>query len=141
MALACRSDTKETWDIPAFHTLFLKASKGNDQEKDNVQRASFKGMNIKEILDPTGCGNTFCGGFLVGWYKTRNLLTAALWGSISASFSKCYFSGLNYYDKKEIILFYRIAGCEHYAQGYNLIPTSCIQAGWCHMHLLNFHFL
>ncbi|KAH8937320.1 hypothetical protein BDL97_16G022000 [Sphagnum fallax] len=45
-----------------------------------------KGVNVKKILDPTGCGNTFCGGFLAGWYKTHDLLTAALWGSIAASF-------------------------------------------------------
>jgi fructose-1-phosphate kinase PfkB-like protein len=49
---------------------------------------------VKDAIDPTGCGNTFCGGFLVGWYKTRNLLTAALWGSVSASFSKPLTSSL-----------------------------------------------
>jgi hypothetical protein len=43
-------------------------------------------MDVKDSIDPTGCGNTFCGGFLVGWYRTRDLLTAALWGSVSASF-------------------------------------------------------
>lgn len=56
--------------------------------KTNVQQFSLEGMDVKDAIDPTGCGNTFCGGFLVGWYKTRNLLTAALWGSVSASFSK-----------------------------------------------------
>lgn len=51
-----------------------------------MQKASLEGLDVMNILDPTGCGNTFCGGFLAGWYKTRNLLTAALWGSVSASF-------------------------------------------------------
>jgi sugar/nucleoside kinase (ribokinase family) len=47
-----------------------------------------KGVNVKKILDPTGCGNTFCGGFLAGWYNSHELSKAALWGSISASFSQ-----------------------------------------------------
>eukprot|EP00798_Chlamydomonas_sp_ICE-L_P013212 gene13212-19047_t len=57
-----------------------------------------------EVVDVTGCGNAFCGGFLAHWdgaaYETSNrqhavdpiaapvpdrLLTASLWGSVSAS--------------------------------------------------------
>jgi hypothetical protein len=30
------------------------------------------------LKDPTGCGNAFCGGFLVGWLEHRDLLTGAL---------------------------------------------------------------
>lgn len=84
----CRSDTKETWDVPAFHTLFGDSRKTDNEDVKEMQRASLRGVQVKGVLDPTGCGNTFCGGFIAGWYKTRNLLTAALWGSISASFSK-----------------------------------------------------
>lgn len=62
--------------------------------RTTVQKPSLEGMNVKDALDPTGCGNTFCGGFLVGWYRTRDLLTAALWGSVSASFSKPLISNL-----------------------------------------------
>lgn len=81
-----RSDTKETWDVPAFHTLINEGSNDDDTNRTKVQKASLEGLDVMNILDPTGCGNTFCGGFLAGWYKTRNLLTAALWGSVSASF-------------------------------------------------------
>lgn len=90
VVLRCgRSDTKETWDVPAFHTVLHRGSRANgDMNMIKMQKASFEGMNVKALLDPTGCGNTFCGGFLAGWYQTRNLLTAALWGSVSASFSK-----------------------------------------------------
>lgn len=43
------------------------------------------------ILDFIGCGNMFCGGFLVGWYKIWNLLIVVLWGSVLVSFSKLFF--------------------------------------------------
>lgn len=82
-----RSDTKETWDVPAFHTLISDTREENgDLHMTELEKASLEGMDVKAIVDPTGCGNSFCGGFLVGWNKTRNLLTAGLWGSVSASF-------------------------------------------------------
>eukprot|EP01018_Ginkgo_biloba_P039345 Gb_39076 [translate_table: standard] len=69
-----RSDTQETWEIPAFHTIC--ASVNSPMQSKNI---------MSDIMDPTGCGNTFCGGFIIGWWKTRDLLTAGLWGSIAAS--------------------------------------------------------
>lgn len=50
------------------------------------------GVNTRRpgrLKDPTGCGNAFCGGFLVGWLENRDLLTGALYGSVAASFSEC----------------------------------------------------
>eukprot|EP00850_Spirogloea_muscicola_P009711 SM000055S18245 [mRNA] locus=s55:226506:229452:- [translate_table: standard] len=44
----------------------------------------------RQVVDTTGCGNAFCGGFLAGWVEERNLLTAALWGSVAASFMAEY---------------------------------------------------
>jgi sugar/nucleoside kinase (ribokinase family) len=40
------------------------------------------------VIDPTGCGNSFCGGFAAGWLTKGDILTTALWGSVAASFSK-----------------------------------------------------
>jgi len=37
------------------------------------------------MVDPTGCGDAFCGGFLAGYHKTYDPLTAVLHGNISAS--------------------------------------------------------
>jgi sugar/nucleoside kinase (ribokinase family) len=37
------------------------------------------------VADPTGIGDAYCGGFLVGFQKTNDPLMAALHGSISAS--------------------------------------------------------
>jgi len=39
-----------------------------------------------QAIDPTGAGDAFCGGFLVGMAKTGNPVQAALYGAVSASF-------------------------------------------------------
>jgi sugar/nucleoside kinase (ribokinase family) len=38
-----------------------------------------------KVVDPTGVGDSYCGGFLAGYRKTYDPLQAALYGSISAS--------------------------------------------------------
>jgi sugar/nucleoside kinase (ribokinase family) len=41
----------------------------------------------KKVVDPTGCGNAFCGGFCAGWIESGgNMITAATYGNIAASF-------------------------------------------------------
>ncbi|MFZ2096275.1 MAG: carbohydrate kinase family protein [Anaerolineales bacterium] len=50
--------TKEKWEIPAYPA---------------------------KVVDPTGAGDAYCGGFLAGYRLTYNSLQAALYGSISAS--------------------------------------------------------
>ncbi len=57
--LAFRADTGETWHIPA--------------------------VNVS-VVDPTGAGNAFCGGFLAGWAQIRDLRLAGLYGAVAASF-------------------------------------------------------
>ena len=42
---------------------------------------------IRDVVDPTGCGDAFAGGFLVGWTETADLRTALAYGSVSASFA------------------------------------------------------
>jgi sugar/nucleoside kinase (ribokinase family) len=39
-----------------------------------------------EVVDATGAGDSFCGGFLVGYAETGSALEGALRGSVSASF-------------------------------------------------------
>ncbi|NPV84958.1 MAG: hypothetical protein HPY45_02965 [Anaerolineae bacterium] len=39
-----------------------------------------------EVVDPVGAGNAYCGGFLVGWVETGDLITAGLYAAVSASF-------------------------------------------------------
>ncbi|XP_024545143.1 uncharacterized protein C16C9.01c [Selaginella moellendorffii] len=79
--IAHRADSGETWEVPAFHSVLKQKQEVEyNEQHDHVASNS-------RVVDPTGCGNTFCGGFLIGWWKTRDLLKAAVWGSVSASFS------------------------------------------------------
>ncbi|HLI88948.1 MAG TPA: carbohydrate kinase family protein [Ktedonobacteraceae bacterium] len=48
---------------------------------------------VERPVDVTGCGDAFCGGFLVGWCETGDLHTAARYGSVSASFVAEDFGG------------------------------------------------
>jgi sugar/nucleoside kinase (ribokinase family) len=54
------------------------------------ERASAKKWEIpaypSRLVDPTGAGDVFCGGFLAGYAATRDPLQAAMQGNISASF-------------------------------------------------------
>lgn len=42
---------------------------------------------VPAIIDQTGAGNTYCGGFLVGYLRTADAYTAGCYGAVSASFS------------------------------------------------------
>lgn len=42
---------------------------------------------VPEIADQTGAGNTYCGGFLVGWVESGDLRRAACYGAVAASFA------------------------------------------------------
>ena len=41
---------------------------------------------VMDPVDITGCGDAFCGGFLVGWCETDDVQRAAHYGAVSASF-------------------------------------------------------
>jgi len=40
-----------------------------------------------QVVDVTGAGNAYCGGFLVGYAETGDARTAGLYGAVSASFA------------------------------------------------------
>jgi sugar/nucleoside kinase (ribokinase family) len=40
-----------------------------------------------EVIDPTGAGNAFLGGFMHGWKKTGDLRQASAYGNVAASFA------------------------------------------------------
>ncbi len=42
---------------------------------------------VPELVDQTGAGNTYCGGLLVGWVETGDLVQAACRGAVAASFA------------------------------------------------------
>lgn len=55
------------------------------QENDTLLK--IPAVPVREIVDQTGAGNTYCGGFLVGWLRTHDLCTAAAYGAVAASFA------------------------------------------------------
>ncbi|MCS6836968.1 MAG: PfkB family carbohydrate kinase [Anaerolineae bacterium] len=42
---------------------------------------------VPHVIDLTGAGNTYCGGFMVGWHRTNDLRMAGFYGAVSASFA------------------------------------------------------
>ncbi len=42
---------------------------------------------VAQIVDQTGAGNSYCGGFLVGWRRSGDPFIAACYGAVSASFT------------------------------------------------------
>ena len=47
-------------------------------------------VQVPELVDQTGAGNTYCGGFVVGWCRTQDLVTAGCYGAAAASFTLEY---------------------------------------------------
>lgn len=39
------------------------------------------------VVDATGAGNTFLGSFAIGWQKTSDIIQAAMYGNVGASFA------------------------------------------------------
>lgn len=52
-----------------------------------TERIAVPPVPVPEIVDQTGAGNTYCGGFLVGWLRSGDLRTAAHYGAVAASFA------------------------------------------------------
>lgn len=48
---------------------------------------SFYGNNSRQVVDPTGAGNTFLGGFMTGWDCFHDLRKASIYGNVAASFA------------------------------------------------------
>jgi len=42
---------------------------------------------VPQVVDVTGAGNTYCGAFLVGWMRSKDLKTAGCYGTVASSFS------------------------------------------------------
>lgn len=51
------------------------------------ERYTIPAVPVPTIIDQTGAGNTYCGAFLVGWYRTRDLCAAGCYGAVAASFA------------------------------------------------------
>ena len=47
-------------------------------------------VEVPELIDQTGAGNAYCGGFLVGWCSTGDVAQAGCYGAVAASFTLEY---------------------------------------------------
>lgn len=55
--------------------------------RDHADLIAIPAVPVPEIIDQTGAGNTYCGGFLAGWLQTGSLKTAGAYGAVAASFA------------------------------------------------------
>ena len=51
------------------------------------QACRIPALSVAEVVDQTGAGNTYCGGFLVGWREHADLALAGCYGAVAASFA------------------------------------------------------
>lgn len=51
-----------------------------------------------DTVDPTGAGDSYCGGFLAGYLQTQDPVLAACYGTVSASFVVQHVGALNILD-------------------------------------------
>ncbi len=61
-------------------------------EKENI--ISIQAYPVSEIVDVTGAGNAYCGGFVVGYYRTGDVENAGWYGGVSASFALQQFGAI-----------------------------------------------
>jgi sugar/nucleoside kinase (ribokinase family) len=50
------------------------------------ERFTIPAVPVPQLVDQTGAGNAYCGAFLVGWTRGRDLRTAGYYGAVAASF-------------------------------------------------------
>ncbi|MEM7345589.1 MAG: carbohydrate kinase family protein [Chloroflexota bacterium] len=63
-----------------------------DREKDQFHQILPYPTDVNDL---TGAGDSFCGGFSIGYHETGDPLEAALWGTVSASIVIEGFGGLH----------------------------------------------
>lgn len=61
---------------------YVRSSRGSP---DGTWIPAYHADNPVKVVDPTGGGNGFLGGFAIGLVKTSDPIQAAIWGSVSAS--------------------------------------------------------
>ena len=52
-----------------------------------VQVSAFYKPNAPEVVDPTGAGNAFLGGYIAGWLREGDVREALCYGAVAASFA------------------------------------------------------
>jgi sugar/nucleoside kinase (ribokinase family) len=60
----------------------------------DFQPVRIPAVQVEKIVDVTGAGNAYCGGFVVGLAETGDPLQAGCWGAVSGSFALEQFGAL-----------------------------------------------
>ncbi|MBC7811923.1 MAG: hypothetical protein H7175_12285 [Burkholderiales bacterium] len=63
--------------------------------RDTGERCSISVVDIAQMIDQTGAGNTYCGALLVGLMRGEKLQNAAVMGAVAASFCLEHIGVLN----------------------------------------------
>ncbi|KAK6430875.1 hypothetical protein LTR95_012965 [Oleoguttula sp. CCFEE 5521] len=72
----------------AEHGCFVLFSTHTLEEHHSAWLPPFFGPDQADrIVDPTGAGNAFLGGFAMGWLETKDFIRAAAYGNVAASFA------------------------------------------------------
>ncbi|KAF7720116.1 ABC transporter D family protein [Penicillium ucsense] len=69
------------------HGCFLSSRKIRSVWLDPYYSETLGKESDAKTVDPTGAGNTFLGSYAVGYLQTRDVVTAACYGSVGASFA------------------------------------------------------
>ncbi|MHB0897231.1 MAG: carbohydrate kinase family protein [Spirochaetales bacterium] len=74
-------------DFPHLKAIVIKLGENGAIGYDGLGKLRFSIPAYKaRIVDPTGAGDSFCGGFLAGYMKTGEVKAAVMHGVVSASF-------------------------------------------------------
>lgn len=65
----------------------------------NGVMAAVPAARVSKVVDVTGAGNAYCGGFVVSWAETGQVLEAACRGAVSASFALEQFGALYSFEQ------------------------------------------
>lgn len=84
--------SKDLWEmaetLASYGSEFIVINRGESGQLvyDSASRTRWEISSYpSKVIDPTGGGDAFCGGFLVGYRKTYDPVEAAMYGNISAS--------------------------------------------------------
>lgn len=93
-------EVQAIWDSQPLHLLLENISRAGpkviaikmgDQGSIVYDVHADRGFRVPivpvEVVDTTGAGDAYCGGFMVGFHKTNDALEAALMGTVSASYA------------------------------------------------------
>jgi sugar/nucleoside kinase (ribokinase family) len=70
------------------HVVVIKVGRRGSIAYDKLQNIVWRCPAFpSRTLDPTGCGDSYCGGFLAGYVERGDVCEAALYGTVSASFT------------------------------------------------------